>query len=316
MIQDQKYLETYYFKFNRTHWSTLRDSMSMRLTEEDLIKLKLINKDISLEEVTTIYLPILKILDLYISTNWRQKALIQEFIGTCNRKTPYIIGVTGSVAAGKSTIARLLQAILSNLAEYRSVDVITTDNFLYPNKILNERGLMKKKGFPQSYDMRSMLEFVQKIKSGAKKVTTSIYSHMIYDILPNANKVIRQPDILILEGLNVLQHEIDGFNNPHRIFISDFIDFSIYVDAPEILLQNWYINRCLEFRNRAFYDPTSYFYNYTQISEDEAANIAIQIWNEINSTNLKENILPTRKRATLILTKRINHEIDCIHLRK
>lgn len=217
---------------------------------------------------------------------------------------------------GKSTTARLLQALLSSWPEHRSVELITTDGFLHPNKVLNERGLMKKKGFPQSYDMRSMVKFVSEVKSGAKHVTAPVYSHLIYDVVPDGNKVIEQPDILILEGLNVLQSGMDYPHDPHRVFVSDFVDFSIYVDAPETLLQNWYINRFLKFRQGAFSNPDSYFHNYSKLPEPEAVNIATQLWNEINGLNLQQNILPTRERASLIMTKSANHAVKSVRLRK
>ncbi|WP_049190529.1 type I pantothenate kinase, partial [Serratia marcescens] len=280
------------------------------------VKLKGINEDLSLEEVAQIYLPLSRLLNFYISSNLRRQAVLEQFLGTDGQKIPYVIGIAGSVAVGKSTTARLLQALLSRWPEHRSVELITTDGFLHPNKVLNERGLMKKKGFPQSYDMHSLVKFVSEVKSGAKRVTAPVYSHLIYDVVPEGNKVIEQPDILILEGLNVLQSGMDYPHDPHRVFVSDFVDFSIYVDAPETLLQSWYINRFLKFRQGAFSNPDSYFHNYSKLPEPEAINIATQLWNEINGLNLQQNILPTRERASLIMTKSANHAVESVRLRK
>ncbi|MBP1133754.1 MULTISPECIES: type I pantothenate kinase [Serratia] len=316
MIKRDQSLATPYLQFDRTQWAALRNSVPLTLSEEEIVKLKGINEDLSLEEVAQIYLPLSRLLNFYISSNLRRQAVLEQFLGTDGQKIPYIIGIAGSVAVGKSTTARLLQALLSSWPEHRSVELITTDGFLHPNKVLNERGLMKKKGFPQSYDMHSLVKFVSEVKSGAKRVTAPVYSHLIYDVVPEGNKVIEQPDILILEGLNVLQSGMDYPHDPHRVFVSDFVDFSIYVDAPEELLQSWYINRFLKFRQGAFSNPDSYFHNYSKLPEPEAINIATQLWNEINGLNLHENILPTRERASLIMTKSANHAVENVRLRK
>ena len=316
MIKRDQSLATPYLQFDRTQWAALRDSVPLTLSEEEIVKLKGINEDLSLEEVAQIYLPLSRLLNFYISSNLRRQAVLEQFLGTDGQKIPYVIGIAGSVAVGKSTTARLLQALLSRWPEHRSVELITTDGFLHPNKVLNERGLMKKKGFPQSYDMHSLVKFVSEVKSGAKRVTAPVYSHLIYDVVPEGNKVIEQPDILILEGLNVLQSGMDYPHDPHRVFVSDFVDFSIYVDAPETLLQSWYINRFLKFRQGAFSNPDSYFHHYSKLPEPEAINIATQLWNEINGLNLQQNILPTRERASLIMTKRANHAVASERLRK
>ncbi|MBX9448146.1 type I pantothenate kinase [Dickeya chrysanthemi] len=307
---------TPYLHFNRQQWANLRDSVPLTLTEDEIIKLKGINEDLSLDEVAEIYLPLSRLLNFYISSNLRRQAVLEQFLGTDGQKIPYIIGIAGSVAVGKSTTARVLQALLSRWPEHRKVELITTDGFLHPNKILQQRNLMKKKGFPQSYDMHSLVKFVSEIKSGVPCVTAPTYSHLTYDIVPDCNKVIEQPDILILEGLNVLQSGMDYPHDPHRVFVSDFVDFSIYVDAPEDLLKSWYINRFLKFREGAFTNPDSYFHNYAKLAETEAVNIASQLWSEINGLNLKQNILPTRERASLIMTKSANHAVECVRLRK
>lgn len=309
-------LATPYLQFDRTQWAALRDSVPLTLKEAEIMKLKGINEDLSLEEVAQIYLPLSRLLNFYISSNLRRQAVLEQFLGTDGQKIPYVIGIAGSVAVGKSTTARLLQALLSRWPEHRTVELVTTDGFLYPNKTLNERGIMKKKGFPQSYDIHQLVKFVSEVKSGAKNVSAPVYSHLIYDVIPDGNKVINQPDILILEGLNVLQSGMDYPHDPHRVFVSDFVDFSIYVDAPEDLLQSWYINRFLKFRQGAFSDPDSYFHHYSKLPEAEAIQIATGLWNEINGLNLKENILPTRERASLIMTKSANHAVESVRLRK
>lgn len=309
-------LATPYLQFDRTQWAALRDSVPLTLKEAEIMKLKGINEDLSLEEVAQIYLPLSRLLNFYISSNLRRQAVLEQFLGTDGQKIPYVIGIAGSVAVGKSTTARLLQALLSRWPEHRSVELITTDGFLYPNKTLNERGIMKKKGFPQSYDIHQLVKFVSEVKSGAKNVSAPVYSHLIYDVIPDGNKIINQPDILILEGLNVLQSGMDYPHDPHRVFVSDFVDFSIYVDAPEDLLQSWYINRFLKFRQGAFSDPDSYFHHYSKLPEAEAVQIATGLWKEINGLNLKENILPTRERASLIMTKSANHAVENVRLRK
>ena len=307
---------TPYLQFNRSQWAALRDSVPMTLTEGEIARLKGINEDLSLEEVAEIYLPLSRLLNFYIRSHLRRQAVLEQFLGTNGQRIPYIISIAGSVAVGKSTTARVLQALLSRWPEHRSVELITTDGFLHPNEVLKERGLMKKKGFPLSYDMHRLVKFVSDLKSGAPNVTAPVYSHLIYDRIPGGDKTVVQPDILILEGLNVLQNGMDYPHDPHHVFVSDFVDFSIYVDAPEDLLQNWYINRFLKFREGAFTDPDSYFHHYAQLSEEEAINVARGLWNEINYVNLKENILPTRERASLILTKSEKHAVDQIRLRK
>ncbi|QKJ88989.1 Pantothenate kinase [Paramixta manurensis] len=316
MSKKDSLLTTPYLQFDRNQWAALRNSVPMTLTEEEIARLKGINEDLSLEEVAEIYLPLSRLLDFYISSNLRRQAVLEQFLGTDGQKIPYIISIAGSVAVGKSTTARVLQALLSRWPERRRVELITTDGFLHPNAVLKERDLMKKKGFPQSYDMHRLVNFVSDIKSGVSQVTAPVYSHLIYDVVPDGDKIVQQPDILILEGLNVLQSGMDYPHDPHHVFVSDFVDFSIYVDAPEALLENWYINRFLKFRQGAFTDPDSYFHHYAKLTEDEAVNTAQKLWKEINWLNLKQNILPTRERASLILTKSANHAVECIRLRK
>ncbi|MBT9432047.1 type I pantothenate kinase [Candidatus Sodalis endolongispinus] len=316
MIKAVQSPHTPYLQFSRKQWAALRNSVPLTLTEAEIVKLKGINEDLSLEEVAEIHLPLSRLLNFYISSNLRRQAVLEQFLGTDGQRIPYIIGIAGSVAVGKSTTARVLQALLSRWPEHRTVELVTTDGFLHPNCVLKQRDLMKKKGFPESYDIRSLVNFVSKVKSGTPRVTAPVYSHLIYDVVPDEQKVISQPDILILEGLNVLQSGSDYNQDPHHVFVSDFVDFSIYVDAPETLLQSWYINRFLKFRQGAFSDPDSYFHHYSQLSEQEAVAIASQLWSEINGLNLQQNILPTRERASLILGKSANHAVERVRLRK
>ncbi|MXP66520.1 type I pantothenate kinase [Pantoea sp. Nvir] len=309
-------LRTPYLEFTRKQWAALRNSVPMTLTEGEITQLKGINEDLSLEEVAEIYLPLSRLFNFYISSNLRRQEVLEQFLGTNRQKIPYIISIAGSVAVGKSTTARVLKALLSRWPEHRKVELITTDGFLHPNAVLKKLSLMKKKGFPQSYDIHRLVNFVSDLKSGTNQVTAPIYSHLTYDVIPEGGKVLYQPDILILEGLNVLQSGMDYPHDPHHVFVSDFVDFSIYVDAPEDLLQHWYIDRFLKFRKGAFTDPNSYFHHYAQLSEEKAVEIATSLWKEINLLNLQENILPTRARASLIMRKSSNHAVERVWLRK
>lgn len=313
---DSSPLTSAYLHFDRQHWAALRESTPLVLDEQDIEQLKGINEDLSLSEVAEIYLPLSRLLNFYISSNLNHQNVVKKFLGTERKKVPYIISIAGSVAVGKSTTARVLQALMSRWPEHRKVELITTDGFLHPNALLKERGLMKKKGFPQSYDMHRLVNFVADIKAGKEKLTVPVYSHLTYDIIPEEQKVVEAPDIVILEGLNVLQSGMDYSHDPHRVFVSDFVDFSIYVDAPEELLKQWYINRFLRFREGAFSDPNSYFHHYSQLTIEEAKGIASTLWDEINGLNLRENILPTRERANLILSKSLKHAVSTVSLRK
>ncbi|PLK58817.1 type I pantothenate kinase, partial [Candidatus Palibaumannia cicadellinicola] len=292
-IQQTSYL-TPFLQFSRKKWMALLNYIPVTLTPEEMSQLQDINKDLSLEEVLNIYLPLSRLLNCYISSNRRRQAAQELSIGTERSRIPYIIGIAGSVAVGKSTTARVLQTLLSRWPEHRTVDIVTTDDFLYPNKWLKERDLINKKGFPQSYDVRSLRNFISEVKSGVHRITTPIYSHVIYDIVPYHNNIIAQPDILLLEGLNVLQSNTDHLHDIYQFCFSDLIDFSIYIDAPKEIVQNWYIKRFMTFRKEAFLDPRSYFYHYAQLSDQEAIDIARKLWIEINAPNLEQNICPTR----------------------
>ena len=302
-----------FLTFNRHQWAELRKSVPLKLTEQDLKPLLGFNEELSLDEVSTIYLPLARLINYYIEENLRRQAVLNRFLGGRNPTIPYIISIAGSVAVGKSTSARILQSLLSNWPNTRQVDLITTDGFLYPLEKLKKDNLLQKKGFPVSYDTAKLIQFLADVKSGKSSVTAPIYSHLTYDIIPNRFDIVNQPDILILEGLNVLQTES---RRTGQVFVSDFVDFSIYVDADESLLKEWYIRRFLKLRQSAFTDPNSYFKHYAQLSEQESIQTATDIWNNINGLNLRENILPTRERANLILTKGANHVVEWVKLRK
>lgn len=299
-----------FLTFAREQWAALRKSVPLSLTEQDLKPLLSFNDELSLDEVSSIYLPLVRLLNYYIEENLQRHTVIQRFLGIDNPKVPYIISIAGSVAVGKSTTARILQALLTQAD--RRVDLITTDGFLYPLEKLKQLDLLGKKGFPVSYDTHALIQFVSDIKSGKKAVKAPVYSHLTYDIIPGQYTEINQPDILIIEGLNVLQRG----HKAHNLFVSDFVNFSIFVDAEEALLKSWYIKRFLKFRKGAFADPNSYFHHYAKLSEKEAIEIASHIWDTINGVNLHENILPTKERASLILVKGEDHAINTVKLRK
>lgn len=304
---------TPYIEFDRKQWADLRKSVPLKLTEQDLKPLLSFNEDISLDEVRAIYLPLARLLNYYIEENLRRQTVLNRFLGNRSPNAPYIISVAGSVAVGKSTTSRILQSLLSQWPLARKVDLITTDGFLYPLEKLKKDNILHKKGFPVSYDTGKLIQFLADIKAGVKQVKSPIYSHLTYDIVPNQFEVINQPEILILEGLNVLQ---TGNGKGNKVFVSDFVDFSVYVDAEEELLKTWYIHRFLKFRESAFNNPSSYFRHYADLSEVDAIQTASDIWDNINGLNLKENILPTRERANLILRKGENHLIESVKLRK
>ncbi|MFC4076139.1 type I pantothenate kinase [Salinithrix halophila] len=305
-----------YLTFSREEWKALRASVPQTLDEEDLEKLRGINEKISLEEVSDFYLPLSRLLNLLVAQSQDTYRATRLFLGDISPQVPFLIGVSGSVAVGKSTTARLLQALLSRWPHHPRVELVTTDGFLYPNRVLEERGLMHRKGFPESYNRRSLIRFLSDLKSGRPEVRAPVYSHLTYDILPDKQKVVRQPDIVIVEGLNILQSlNIDGEARP-TLFASDFLDFSIYVDAEAKDIANWYVDRFQVLRRTAFRDPRSYFRRYADLTEEEATETARGIWREINEVNLVENVLPTKNRARLILEKGPDHSIRRVKLRK
>ncbi len=305
-----------YADFSRAEWARLRDATPLTLSEADLRELQGINESLSLDEVVDIYLPLSRLLNLYVAATQELYQVTDRFLGHPSAKVPYVIGIAGSVAVGKSTTARILQALLSRWPGHPRVDLVTTDGFLFPNRVLQERNLMHRKGFPESYDRRRLVRFVADVKSGRSPVEAPIYSHLTYDILPGQTQVVRDPDIMIVEGLNVLQGSDEPRGESSRLFVSDFFDFSIYVDAGQQNLEQWYIERFLRLRETAFQDRASYFYSYGQLSTEEARTVAAGIWNKINLVNLKANIVPTRERADLILCKGDNHSVEGVRLRK
>jgi type I pantothenate kinase len=309
-------MESPYILFNREKWADLGESEPMTLTEAEIKNLKGIDDELSIEEVRDIYLPLSRLLSYYVNAITGRQALIMDFLNEKPQKIPFIIGVAGSVSVGKSTTSRVLQALLSRWKEDTNVALVTTDGFLYSNAELQERGLMLKKGFPESYNIQRLLQFVSDVKSGAARLETPKYSHVTYDIIPGQLEIIEQPDILILEGLNVLQSGMDYPKDKPRVFVSDYLDFSIYVDAEEDMLEKWYISRFQKFRQAAVSDKESYFYYFASMPDDEALNMAKSVWREINRENLRRNILPTRGRASLILHKGDNHVTDYVKLRK
>jgi type I pantothenate kinase len=300
-----------YLTFNRDDWAILRAATPLTLRESDLDELRGINERIDLDEVATVYLSLTRLLNLYVAATQNLQKVTSTFLGKMAPKVPYIIGVAGSVAVGKSTFARILKALLARWPDHPRVGLITTDGFLYPNKVLEDRGLMNRKGFPESYDTKRLLEFLREIKSGAAEVTAPIYSHVVYDIVEGETAVIEQPDILIVEGLNVLQIGTEAHE-----FVSDYFDFSIYIDADEDDVEQWYVDRFLALCETVFKDPNSFFQNYSHLTHDEAVATARFIWHEINGKNLRENILPTRSRASLVLRKGADHRVTKVQLRR
>jgi len=302
---------------SREAWAELRAATPLTLSEDDLQELHGINEMVSLDEVAEVYLPMSRFLNLHVGAAQHLYRVMDTFLGKPAAKVPYVIGIGGSVAVGKSTTARILQALLSRWPNHPRVDLVTTDGFLFPNRVLEERGLMQRKGFPESYDLRRLVQMMADVKSGHVSVTVPVYRHLIYDIVPGVEKTITQPDIIILEGLNILQtgHHLAGDASP-RVFVSDFIDFSIYVEAEEHDLEQWYVDRFLRLRDTAFQNPASYFHHYAGLSTEEAVETAKGIWRDINQVNLRENIIPTRERADLILEKGTNHRVTGVYQRK
>ncbi len=302
-----------YRRFSRSEWAALRADTPLTLTIEDLTKLQSINDPISVEEVVAIYLPLSRLLALYVAATQGLFKATQRFLGAEDGKVPYIIGIAGSVAVGKSTTARVLQALLSRWPHTPKVELITTDGFLLPNAVLQREGLMEKKGFPESYDGAALVRFLAEIKAGKRHVTAPVYSHLEYDVVPGEEIVVDRPDILIVEGLNVLLPNKLGRAVP---FVSDFFDFSVYLHADEADLEQWYVNRFMRLRETAFRDPRSFFRKYADLSDDDAEMTARSIWTRINLRNLHENVLPTMARASLVLTKGPAHRIEEVALRK
>jgi type I pantothenate kinase len=299
-----------YLTFDRREWAELRAATPLTLREHDLQDLRGINDRIDLDEVAAVYLPLTRLLNLYVAATQNLHKVSAAFLGTLAPKVPYVIGIAGSVAVGKSTFARILQALLARWPDHPKVDLVTTDGFLYPNAVLTDRGIMNRKGFPESYDTRRLIEFLRELKSGAPSATAPVYSHVVYDIVPGDEVVVQQPDIVILEGLNVLQ--VGDYNE----FVSDYFDFSIYIDAAEGDIEEWYVQRFLKLCETVFQDPASFFTNYAHLTTEQATATARAIWRDINGKNLRENIEPTRTRASLLLRKGLDHRVTEVSLRR
>ena len=314
MIDPEKEISPYR-AFSADEWGKMRQGAELTLTEAELDKLRGLGETVSLSEVEEIYLPLSRLLNLYVEATQKLYGATNEFLGT-EAKVPFIIGVAGSVAVGKSTTSRILREMLARWPSHPKVDLITTDGFLYPNQVLEERGLMQRKGFPESFDLKRLRRFLAEIKSGRARAEAPVYSHIAYDIMPEEKILVSQPDILIVEGLNVLQPALLAKEGTEIPFVSDYFDFSIYIDAAAAIVEEWYVERFMGLRQTAFRAPGAYFERYAGLDDRQAEETARDIWTRINLKNLTENILPTRARADLILHKGRDHHIDRVLLRK
>jgi type I pantothenate kinase len=305
-----------FVELDRTAWSRLRENTPLTLTESDLRRVRGLGDRIDLSEVEEVFLPLSRLIDLYVAGTERLHGATSTFLGEAPARTPFVIGIAGSVAVGKSTTARILRELLTRWPETPQVELVTTDGFLLPNAELLRRGILHRKGFPESYDRRRLLRFVTDVKSGVAEVRAPVYSHLTYDIVPSEEVVVRSPDVLIVEGLNVLQPARPRADGRQGVAVSDFFDFSIYVDARTDDVRSWYVKRFLRLRETAFSDPESYFHQYASLSDQQAVERAEQIWRDINEVNLVQNVLPTRPRATLVLSKGADHSVRRVRLRK
>ncbi|MGY1717767.1 MULTISPECIES: type I pantothenate kinase [unclassified Blastococcus] len=305
-----------YAAFDRDSWRALAAGTSLPLDAAELEDLASLGDRIDLDEVATVYLPLARLLSLHVTASRRLWAAQSEFLGDTTAKVPFVIAVAGSVAVGKSTTARLLQTLLAATPGAPRVDLVTTDGFLLPNAVLEERGLLGRKGFPESYDRRALLRFLADVKSGREEVFAPVYDHQSYDIVPGRVQAVDRPDILVLEGLNVLQAGRRTDGSAPDIFLSDFFDFSVYVDAAEADIQRWYVERFLALRRTAFQDATAYFHRFAALTDDQARETALGIWSAVNGPNLRDNIAPTRSRARLVLQKSADHSVRRVLLRK
>lgn len=309
-------LTSAYLSFTRQEWEQYRHDTPLRLTEADLERLQGVNEIMSLEEIRDVFLPLSRLINMYVTETQSLYSVTTDFLCSFGKKVPYIIGVSGSVAVGKSTVSRVLQALLSRWENHPKVALVTTDGFLYSNAELNSRGIMNRKGFPESYRVESLLYFLEQLKSGQSSVKAPIYSHQIYDIVSKEYLTIVDPDIVIIEGLNILQTRLPSSAYQPNLFVSDFLDFSIFVDADTDAIRDWYVERVLYFSRTSFKNPENYFYFLSKMNKDEQIEFARKVWREINEVNLTENILPFRERARLILHKGNDHAVDKVLLRR
>jgi type I pantothenate kinase len=301
---------------DRERWSSLRDTTPLTLDDEDLARLRGLGEPIDLTEVEEVYLPLSRLLSLQVTAAHERHRATSTFLGERSARVPFVIGVAGSVAVGKSTTSRVLRELLARWPHHPKVELVTTDGFLLPNAELERRGILARKGFPESYDQRALLRFLAAVKSGAPTVVAPLYSHLVYDVVPGGEIVVRSPDILVVEGLNVLQPPRPRADGRSRMSVSDYFDFSVYVDAATVDVRRWYVERFLRLRRTAFADPASYFRRYASLSDEAARETALSIWTEVNGPNLVQNILPTRGRATLVLEKGPDHAVRRVRLRK
>jgi type I pantothenate kinase len=299
-----------FLEFSRAEWAALRASTPLPLTEPQLRGLVSVGERMSLDEVADVYLPLSRLLNLYVGATDNLHQATATFLGSHSPRVPFVIGIAGSVAVGKSTASRVLQALLSRWPSHPQVELVTTDGFLLPQRVLEARGLAQRKGFPESYDVRRLLRFMADVKAGAEEVTAPVYSHLAYDIVPGEAQAVHRPDIIIVEGLNLLQ------SGSGPMFVSDFFDFGIYLDAQESDIEQWYVERFLALRETVFRNPSSYFHRYASLSPEDAVDKAHAIWREINLVNLRENVAPTRERAHLILEKGRDHAVRRVRLRR
>lgn len=307
-----------YQTFSRANWAKLRANTPLTLTQDDLVSLRGINENVSLDELAEVYLPLSRLLNLHVRAARNLNGVTDTFLGTPIVGHTYVIAIAGSVAVGKSTFARILRALLARWPDHPEVDLVTTDGFLYPLRELEAKQLMRRKGFPESYDIKRMVQFLADVKAGQPEVKAPVYSHQTYDIVPDQWQIVRRPDVLIFEGLNVLQPGLAGGpgGRPASVILSDFFDFSLYLDAETADIETWYLDRFLLLQRTAFQNPSSYFHHYKDLAPEEARETGRRIWAEINEVNLRENILPTRERAHVVLSKAPDHSIAQVSLRQ
>jgi type I pantothenate kinase len=305
-----------YVELDRESWRDLSESTPLPLTDADVDRLRSLGDPIDLAEVDAIYRPLSRLLNLYVTATSGLHQARSTFLREATERTPFVIGVAGSVAVGKSTVARVLREMMARWPETPHVELITTDGFLYPNAELERRDILAKKGFPESYDRRALVRFVQQVKAGVAEVRAPKYSHVTYDIVPGDEIVVRKPDVLIVEGLNVLQPAQPGLHDESAVAVSDYFDFSIFIDAKTRHIRQWYVDRFLDLRLTAFARTDSYFRRYADLTDEQAVERALAIWETTNAPNLEDNILPTRGRATLVLRKGEDHKVRRIRLRK